>query len=150
MKAILLGMNNPYGGDPRYALYPHPPRCTGQRIYEMLRTVRDDVTTLNYIEGFDRRNLVVGEWSMKVARACARKFLDDVDGRSVLVFGAQTWAALGIDADRPAPGKFVTTLYGAVLYWLPHPSGRCLWYNDQRNRAVAATLLRDLYEEGAD
>jgi hypothetical protein len=37
---------------------------------------------------------------------------------------------------------------GTVFRQLPHPSGRCRWYNSAENREVAAQLLAELYDEG--
>src|ERR1017187_2411434 len=62
MKTIIVGMNNPLGAHPAHELYPAPERSTGHRLWRMLHEV-SGATRVEYRDGFDRRNLVVGEWS---------------------------------------------------------------------------------------
>jgi hypothetical protein len=64
-----------------------------------------------------------------------------LEGRTVVILGAEVWRVLGLKA-RP-PGTCTIAL-GARYYFLPHPSGRNLFYNDEENRRMAGTLLRRL------
>jgi hypothetical protein len=57
-RPVLVGMNNPVSSDPAHALFPHPPGCTGYRLWEMLKTRIPHVTRREYLDAFDRRNVV--------------------------------------------------------------------------------------------
>lgn len=135
-KAVLLGMTNPYLGR---ALAPHPPGCAGWRLQQMSGLTRED-----YERGFDKMNLLRGRWSRSAARRAGSKMVARLCGRTVVVLGAETWRALAV-GPRPEPGaalvlsedKITTTTW----HYLPHPSGRNLWYNDSKNRAVALRLI---------
>lgn len=144
MRPILLGMNNPLSRDPRHALFPSPPGCTGHRILEMLRE-RRTVTISQYLRAFDRRNLVSGErWSSARGSAGADELVRELmgSGRTVVVLGSETRRALGLERVLIHP----VTAHGVHWRQLPHPSGRNLWYNDPACRALAADLLAELYD----
>jgi hypothetical protein len=109
-RIVLVGESNPYGGDPYYALYPAPDGCPGHRLcYKIL-----GMQCRDYIREFERVNLVVGKWSMPVARAAAVELLKG-GGRFVL-FGSKVASAFGVPF---AP----FTIFDEVLLVLPHPSG---------------------------
>lgn len=144
MKTVLLGMNNPLSAQARYALYPHPPNCAGWRLWRMLEE-RCGVTAMDYVEGFDRRNLLRSlEWKPREARAAAEKLLPQLEGRTVIVLGAAVRDALRLP---PVLVKPVVDR-GVTFRQLPHPSGRCRWYNDPKHRKVAGLLLEEEYERG--
>jgi hypothetical protein len=142
MKTVLLGMNNPYGVDPKYALYPLPENSAGGRLYSMLKEVTG-ATLTQYRDGFDRRNLVAGPWSKARAREAADVLLAEAAAWSplevnVLVLGRQVWEALGL-----APLPFLSR---TGMWWaMPHPSGRNLWLNDPANRSATAAILASAY-----
>jgi len=140
MRAILLGMNNPYGADPEYALFPAPEGCAGHRLWQLLREGAPGVLRQQYLDAFDRRNLVAGVWSMATARAVAENF-DPPRGSTVVVLGAGPRDAL-----RLPEGLVHPHVRGGVTYrQLPHPSGRNPWYNHPTHRLVAGLLLAELY-----
>jgi hypothetical protein len=139
-------MNNPVSSRPEHALFPYPPGCTGWRVLRLLQTRLPSVTRGQYLAAFDRRNLLDAKvWMADDAREAARHFLDlDVPllaGRTVLVFGAQPRRLLGLPPLLVHPQE----LRGVTWRQLPHPSGRCRWYNDRRHAAAAALLLEELY-----
>lgn len=143
MRAVLLGMNNPLSSDPRHALFPHPPGCTGHRIFTMLSERVPGLTRGQYLHGFDRRNLVVSKrWSRSAAEAVVAGYERDWQGRTVLVLGDEPRRALGL------PRVLIRAVEhrGVNYRMIPHPSGRCLWYNDPQCRALAALLLEELYD----
>lgn len=142
-RPVLLGMNNPLSSDQRHALFPHPPGCTGHRIYELLRTRVPGVTRRQYLDAFDRRNLVAGvAWRMDLARENGARLRQELAGRHILVFGEEPRRALDLPKSLVHP---LVELDGTTWRQLPHPSGRNLWYNDEKNRALAAALLAELY-----
>lgn len=141
MKPVLLGMNNPLSSRPEHALYPHPVGCTGHRIWKMLE-VRTRASQEDYLEAFDRRNLLgVQTWRMADAREAASHFIREMNGRVVLVLGAEPRDALRLPPLLVKPQD----LHGVTWRQLPHPSGRNLWYNVPENKHLAELLLEELY-----
>jgi hypothetical protein len=136
-RPVLLAMNNPIAGDPRYALYPHPRGCAGERLFRMLAAeayaAAELVTPRQYVRAFDRRNVLPG-----------------LAGRRVVVLGVQTLAALGWARGEwgvwlwSSPGLLDDHL-GTDYCCLPHPSGRCREYNDPTMVALAGRILLGEY-----
>lgn len=140
-RPVLLGMNNPLSLRPEHALWPDPPGCTGWRLWRMIADACG-ATAAQYLAAFDRRNgLSQRAWSARDAAEAGRELARTASGTWV-VLGAATWLALGLGA-RPWP---LGCLDSGRARWhaLPHPSGRCLWYNDQAHRAAAGELLARL------
>lgn len=145
-RPVLLGMNNPISAEPRFALYPYPPGCTGYRLLRMLQTRRPEVGRREYLAAFDRRNLLSSlSWDSVDAARAAVDLRGALTGRHVLLLGAGPRRALGVPELLVHPQE----IDGITWRQLPHPSGRCRWYNDEDCRALAATLLEDLYVVGA-
>lgn len=138
MRPILLGMNNPLSSNPDDALVYWPEGCTGHRVLGLLQRADPAVSGDDYLEMFDRRNLVAGRaWSDAAAREAARQF-DTRGSRSVVVLGAKTWAAFG----APATPWLSSCSDGQVEWWrVPHPSGLNRWYDVPGNARSAADLL---------
>lgn len=142
-RPVLIGMNNPLSSDPRHALFPAPEGCTGHRIFMMLQSQNPGLSRADYLRVFDRRNLLQARaWDARAARGAAPALWAGLAGRRAVVLGSATRAALGL----PRVPEVRWGEDGGV-WWclLPHPSGRCLWYNDPAQRAVAALLLDELY-----
>lgn len=148
-RPVLLGMNNPISSRPEYALYPYPPGCTGHRLLRLLQRRLPGVGRREYLAAFDRRNLLHRlTWSRADARRAAEEFLEvqvpELLGRTVVVLGDQVRNLLGLEKMLIHPVES----HGVTWRQLPHPSGRCLWYNDQHCAELAALLLEELYEQG--
>lgn len=63
MKPLLVGEQNPYGADPKFALYPYPENSAGGRLcFKVFGLTRHE-----YLARFDRVNLCSGKWSMSRA-----------------------------------------------------------------------------------
>jgi hypothetical protein len=143
-RPVLLGMNNPLSVRLEHALYPHPPGCTGWRIWKMLEEVTG-ATRLEYVRAFDRVNLVTGAWSAEAAVLAGEALRARWRGRVVVVLGDQPRRALGL------PRLFLhpqTTLDGVTWRQIPHPSGRNHFYNDAGARALVGQMLAELYRGG--
>lgn len=167
-KPVLLGMNNPISTDPRHALYPAPARCTGHRIFEMLAASRARRSAAplmrhEYLDAFDRLNLVEGQqWSSAAAKERAELVRRTYAGRTIVVFGAETWHVLNlVEVEwlgrvhspglqfQPFPHEYgsLSQVVGEVTrvnstWWrFPHPSGLNRWYNDEANYRAAGDLL---------
>lgn len=131
-RPMLVGEDNPYGGDPHFALYPAPDGCAGHRLCCVILGMR----RADYLREFARTNLCVGRWSMREARDRAIDELRVHRGPLILL-GARVARAFEFDPWRP-----FTLADGGKTLLLPHPSGRCrLWNVDgaaARARAMVA------------
>jgi hypothetical protein len=94
---------------------------------------------------WDRVNLFaepVKRWSDREAAASAASI--DVGGRpAVVVLGAHVARAFGIAYDPLAESIIDGTRHVVV----PHPSGRCRWWNDPANVAAATSVVSRITEE---
>lgn len=145
MRPVLLGMNNPISSTPGHELFPHPTGCTGWRVWQLLRLKDDTITRRQYLNGFERVNLVRGlVWDRTEADRAASNLPSLYSGRIIVVFGEECRRAIGL------PKLLVHPIeqHGVTWRQLPHPSGRCTWYNDEEARDLAASLLIELYRGG--
>jgi hypothetical protein len=143
----IIGEQNPYGADPRFALYPLPPQASGGRLCRML-----ELTEEEYLAAFERRNLLTSaQWSAPAARAAANALLQGhPDADRLVLLGARVAAAFGLAfreglyevRELPSPGAEGPVRRALVL---PHPSGLSREWNDRaapsRVRAAVADLL---------
>jgi hypothetical protein len=137
-------MNNPVSSRPGHELFPYPPGCTGHRILELLQTRLPNVTRRQYLDRFDRRNLVPHKiWHKQTARDNAVKLEQELwfSGRTIVLLGGDVANAF----KHPRLLLHPQVIGGATWRQVPHPSGRNLWYNHPTNRFMVATLLEDLY-----
>ncbi len=148
MKIVLVGMNNPYNLDPKYALYPHPPQSAGGRLFKMMREVSDGLTMSEYAHIFDRINLVRGDWSRPHAATEAAVLVrkQGYRDRRVVMLGEEVRAAFGrAGAEFPHP-QFQWAEMSRKGKWahIPHPSGRSRAWNSEQVRAEADRFFADL------
>jgi hypothetical protein len=143
MKPVLIGMQNPLSVRPEHALFPYPPGCTGHRIFEMLRERRPDLRRQNYLDTFERRNLVVGDWDRDTARKSADLFYAEFWGsrRTIVLLGEEVRRAFC----HPPLLLHPQDIGGSTWRQVPHPSGRNRWYNGSENRKAVGLLLEELY-----
>ncbi len=124
VRPLIVGEDNPYGGDDEYALYPHPEGCSGHRLCCLILGMGRS----RYLREFDRCNLVQGKWSIARARERVadlhRECLSLGWDRRFILLGSRVCSAWGIPF-RP----FEQWCTGTVLI-LPHPSGRNLMWNE--------------------
>lgn len=143
----LIGESNPYGADPRYALYPLPERSAGGRLCRLI--VR--MPAHDYIAYYRRFNLCSGSWRMKEARKTAEATLAEVRrirsvarcrGEAVyppklVLLGAKVSEAFGIVFEP-------FTVYSGTwcdYIMLPHPSGLNRLWNEPGSYDRAHALL---------
>ena len=156
MKPILIGMNNPISTRPGHELYPAPEGCTGWRLWRMLNA-RTGASRIQYLDTFERRNLVVGkEWDRLAARARAYEVVQELrdSGRTVVLLGQSVREAFHYVLEEwhgvPVGGLPALLIHpqqveGVTWRQVPHPSGRNLWFNEPENRKVVELLLEELY-----
>lgn len=147
MKPLLVGEDNPYGVDSRYALYPNPVRSAGFRLCHTILGFR---SAWGYLRAFDRVNLCAGRWSMPEARAKASEIARERDGRVVILLGAKVSTAFGFAYDPFVRwGRGPDGAGPGVVIILPHPSGRCRLWNERGAIERARALVLPLIEKGA-
>lgn len=141
----VVGEDNPYGSDPRYALYDEPERSAGARLRRLVFGVR----RTTYHRRTRRLNLCDPRWSAPAARARAAELLADRSAGEARVFvllGRKVAAAFGLDAHPPFSVVLAPDEDGA--FWpcvlLPHPSGRCREWNEPGAHERARALLRSV------
>ena len=140
---VIIGMNNPLSVRPEHALFPDPPGCTGWRIWQLLVKKVPWATEDLYLEAFDRRNACDRRvWDKGRASELLAEALPRLEGRTVILLGLEVQRAAGLPR---LPNVIPIRERGIVFRCLPHPSGRCRWYNDPVNREMASLVLEELY-----
>ena len=90
-KPLIVGEDNPFDSDPRYALFPYSLASSGGRLCAIL-----GLCEARYLRDFDRTNLCRRTWNLTEARASARRILRQ-RRRVLILLGekvatASTWA----------------------------------------------------------
>jgi hypothetical protein len=134
-RVLLVGECNPYGSDPEFALYCHPPGCSGHRLRLILGLSEDQYLDLH------RANLCTGDWSKEQAKFRASELLNPTSPWNVLVLCGrkvtETYEKLVFDGVPLVAFSSRVCSFGIRLISLPHPSGRnaALWNPLARARA---------------
>ena len=142
-RVLLVGELNPYGAEPEFALYCHPPGCSGARLRLILGLSEDLYLDLH------RSNLCTGDWSKEQAKTKARELLSSDSPWSVMVLLGRKVAEVfeKLDGEPLIAFSSRPCCSGKTLVSLPHPSGRnaALW--NLRARERAREILRGLVPE---
>lgn len=138
MRPILVGEDNPYGSDPRYALYFEPEHSAGGRLCRLVL----GLSGKDYIRGFERLNLCGSRWSNEEARKSADAIMARAqDAKSTIVLlGAKVTRAFQFNY---APFTKLDYLDKVRVVFLPHPSGRNRVWNEPGAFARARHLLHE-------
>lgn len=160
IRPLLVGEDNPYGTDPRYALYPAPDQSAGARLCKIITgfSLKDKlpgVAVRQYIKNFERANLCERKWSMREARDRAyelRRTRASANPVPIVLCGAKVSDAFGVDyvpfeiSDRFTPAGLPDGSQRVLRFVvLPHPSGRNRLWNTSDAVARARAVL---YEAG--
>jgi hypothetical protein len=138
---LLVGEANPYGADPRYALYPYPERASGHRLATLIL----GLTPHEYLRRFERVNLCPQKWSMKVARPRALELeAANPYRRPFVLLGRKVADAFGLDI--PFFSGYALDGGPFKYYLIPHPSGLCREWNAPDAVQRARLLLDPLLE----
>lgn len=144
-RVLLLGEQNPYGSNPEFALYCHPPGCAGYRFRRILGLPEDQYLSLH------RKNLCDGDWSKDQAKKRAFDLLSPAaPWRVIVLLGrkvTETFEKVALDDVPFVAFSTRACCPGMTLVSLPHPSGRnaALWNPKARDRA--REILRELVPE---
>lgn len=141
-RVVLVGEDNPYGEDPRYALYPDPPQSAGGRLCRGVLAMRER----DYLRVFERRNLCASTWSLKEAREAAAQIAIGEEPPAVIVMlGAKVTNAFRSKIDNFQIEKRIEGCHEHLLARIPHTSGRNLMWNQhgmwQRTRDFLRSAL---------
>jgi len=140
-RVLLVGEMNPYGADPRYALYDEPASSAGGRMRRLVCGLH----SRTYLR-LGRANLCTGKWSAPAARDRSGAMLSDNLDVVFVLLGRKVADAFGFwnpgrvfdpftQVPKPVGG------HGYVA--LPHPSGLCRVWNEPGAFERARSLLRD-------
>jgi hypothetical protein len=130
MKPLLVGEANPYGADPRYALYPYPERASGDRLCRLVMGLEPR----EYLRRFDRVNLCPQRWSAPKARENAGEIMAG-EHQKIVLLGSKVAGAFGLEykpftVTFPKNPEFKDMALARSLTILPHPSGLCRIWNE--------------------
>lgn len=121
-QTYIVGSDNPHSSDPERALEPDRPGCAGWRLWKL-----SGLPKREYLAAFTRVNAVDRPVIPPGARA--------------IILGREAWSSLGLPFAAPLQELDMPVSRIRFVY-VPHPSGRNLWYNDENNRQRVGELLR--------
>lgn len=135
MKPVIIGMCNPQGNPP---FWHEPANGSGARLL-----AASGLTVDEYLSAFIRLNVLdEPEWDPHKARLRGPSIWREIQWHPVIVCGRETAHALGLRASEPLVRQ------PPEWWFLPHPSGRSRWWNDDACVAVASFLLAELGAQG--
>lgn len=144
MSVLLVGEDNPYGSDPRFALYPSPDGCSGHRLMKIL-----GLPVAQYVD-LERVNLCdSGAWSMKAARKRAKDIATELtEARTIVMCGRKVADAFGYELPFFSHSKscdYASLGVGRHTFVsIPHPSGRNTIWNAIGCVARARDIMREI------
>lgn len=153
MKPILVGLNNPHGRRPEHALFPLPVGASGHRLWSMVSAI-NGMSRGQYAESFDRRNLSpdMGDLPKKRLLHLGDQMVRSIPrGSTAILLGQQVRIAVSSQLSRPLDATLIIHPQerdGIVWRLIPHPSGRCLYYNDPVARTLVGMMLADVVSQG--
>ena len=131
-KPLIVGEDNPFDSDPRYALFPYSLASSGGRLCAIL-----GLCEARYLREFDRANLCHGVWSDRVAKATARRLAASPRPAYVLL-GEKVCAAFDMEY---VPFTVDERPDGATFAVLPHPSGiNRIWCRSENVKLARETV----------
>jgi uracil-DNA glycosylase len=139
---VIVGELNPYGRDPRYALYDEPVGSAGGRLRRIILGLRR--TEYFRRDWFERGNLCTGAWSAPAARTQAGRVVQHHPDATILMLGRKVATAFAQATGAPVvepfsrDGRFVA---------IPHPSGLNRAWNDEGAVERARALLVEVCPE---
>lgn len=131
--------------DPRHPVGPLPMSSAGGRLCNLM-----GLTTREYLRRTDRINLLPvypgGNWSVIVARAAADNLRCSglLRGRNVILLGSRVIEAFYGKSHIAMCSMGLSGRGQCMIGYIPHPSGRNLWYNDKKNVRKIKKFLREV------
>lgn len=136
LKPWLVGENNPYGPEERFALYHEPPESAGGRLCRLVLGLEPHVYRALYV----RRNLLAQpKWSVPAAREAAKRIASESGGATLVLLGAKVCAAFGFPFVPFTHAREVAR----TTVVLPHPSGLSRAWNEPGAFERARECMRE-------
>lgn len=139
-RVLVVGELNPFGADPKFALFHRPRQSSGNRLRCIL-----GLNDFQYMKMLDKVNLCTGRWSQSSAGESASEILDKLElckYEVVILLGAKVRKAFG----KAAPTKFFSSrslpLSEVKMVSIPHPSGRCRVWNEANSWKRARDVVK--------
>jgi hypothetical protein len=137
VRGLLIGEAPGPHTDGAVPLFPHAPGCAASRLMTYA-----DLKPSDWLGRLRRANLCEENWSRSEANAGVVKALEWLHDRANLFEGSPLRVLLlgrrVADAWRVGKQSFGFTKRERLrIAWIPHPSGRCLAYNDRKNQLKA-------------
>jgi len=147
-RAMIVGEAPGAKTDGSVPLYPHVAGCAASRLMRYA-----EITPKYWLGCTHRVNLCAKSWSPHEAEGTVellRTWLSSPmhfyrkEPMRVLLLGRRVSDAWGLRGSPP----FGRTSIGRLdVAWIPHPSGRCLLYNDKKNQRRAGRAVRWVLRE---
>lgn len=145
-RIILIGPSPTQNTDPNNPLSPsRESRSTGSCLLRLTNMDPD-----SFQIAFDRHYLIPihqgrhrggDRYPRLLAKQAANRMLNNLKGRMVVLIGTNVARTFGIHSIGP----FVWVDNEDVLMaWVPHPSGRNLWWNNPTNKQAGEAFLTEL------
>lgn len=136
---LLVGESNPYGGDPRYALYNEPATSAGGRLQRLIFGIEGR----RWYLPMWRVNLCVGDFEREAAKRRALELLGEAPWTTIVLLGRQVQHAFDVALPK---GFSFSTIFDRerAKICVPHPSGRnaALWGNPDNVKAARDHMRR--------
>ena len=139
---LLVGELNPYGSDPRYALYHEPKRAAGYQLQHKIFGIE----ARRWYLPMWRVNLCVGDWDGRDATRKARELAaPGAPWTTIVMLGVKVAKAFE-HATGAAPAPFCDSMQDGhpTLLSLPHPSLRNTTWTNPNAIALARSSLRSV------
>lgn len=129
-----------------------PASCTGARLGRLLgaEDVNDVAAFVNLLSAGE----AAGGWDRRLAAERADSVAwslrgDPLPARRAVLLGARVAAAFGLGGG-PCWKMSLAEVGGVPTLLLPHPSGRCRWWNTRANVLAAERALRRVLAEATE
>lgn len=144
-RILLVGETNPYGADPRYALYYEPTTSAGGRLQRLVFALEPR----RWYLPLWRTNLCTGSWDADEASdRAAELFAPGSPWFTIVLLGVKVRTAFARAGAVFMPDSFQTGVLRrtdgtyVTIATLPHPSGRSHAYADLANVSRARDTMR--------
>lgn len=134
---VIVGEQNPYGGDPYFALYPSPDGCSGDRLCRKIM----GISRGRYLSYFARVNLCDGTFSLRAAERRASEIAKEA--KKLVLCGSKVCLSFGV---RFEPFHILPVgNEGTMALVLPHPSGRNIMWEQRGIIERARKAMREFF-----